>query len=285
VFQLDLSNPIEPLNAGLFVSPGYGTHDTRVVDSYELLFVVSGTLKLFEESEQFEVQANQTLILCPGLQHGGAAPYHPDLNFYWVHFRVRDGVAGTIGLRVPKLATVADPEFLVELFCQYISDQEEESRAETTIAGARELGFSHLVTLMLCEIGSDVTRATEVPRSRSITTRQRSIANRVQKYIDMHFRDAIGTTSIAAELGYSTDYLERSFHHARGQSIVEALHERRVSEARTLLRGSGRKNISEIAFACGFRDPRYFRRVFKRITGLTPGQFRSLYSRTHINTH
>ena len=285
MFQLNLSNPIEPLNAGLFVSPGYGTHDTRIVDSYELLFVVSGTLKMFEESEQFAVQANQTLILCPGLKHGGAAPYQPDLNFYWVHFRLREAGTATVGLSVPKLASVADPEFLVELFCQYISDQEEELRAETAIGSARELGFSHLVTLMLCEIGSDVPHATEALRSRAVTMRQRSIANRVQKYIDSRFRESIGTTSIAAELGYSTDYLERSFHHARGHSIVEALHDRRVSEARMLLRGSGRKNISEIAFACGFSDPRYFRRVFKRITGLTPGQFRSLYSRTHINTH
>ena len=45
------------------------------------------------------------------------------------------------------------------------------------------------------------------------------------------------------------------------------------------------KNINEIAFECGYTDPGYFRRMFKRLTGLTPKEFRTLYARTHINTH
>ena len=52
-----------------------------------------------------------------------------------------------------------------------------------------------------------------------------------------------------------------------------------------MLRTEGRKNINEIAFACGYSDPGYFRRMFKRLTGLSPKKFRSLYSRMHINAH
>ena len=68
-------------------------------------------------------------------------------------------------------------------------------------------------------------------------------------------------------------------------SILGAVHLKRIATARVMLRTDGRQNINEIAFACGYSDPGYFRRMFKRITGLSPKKFRSLYSRMHINAH
>ncbi len=43
-------------------------------------------------------------------------------------------------------------------------------------------------------------------------------------------------------------------------------------------------NINEIAFACGYSDPAYFRRVFKQEINMAPKQYRSLYSRITVNT-
>ena len=79
----DVSDTLEALNAGLFVSPGFGTHPERVLDSYELMFVTQGRLDMFEENRSFSLLRNQTLLLCPGLRHGGLLPYLPDVNFYW----------------------------------------------------------------------------------------------------------------------------------------------------------------------------------------------------------
>ena len=46
--ELSLLDPIEALNGGLFISPGYGTHPTRTLDSFEIIFVTDGVLKMFE---------------------------------------------------------------------------------------------------------------------------------------------------------------------------------------------------------------------------------------------
>lgn len=268
---------IEALNSGLFVSPGYGTHATRVIDSYELIFVSQGSLDMFEEGCTYHLERNQTLILYPGRRHGGSLPYAPDANFYWVHFLVREGSGGESVVQVPKVATVPDPEFLTELFCRFISDQE---------SGTLDpLSAAHMVTLMLCE----VSEADEVPLSSlsagGSDNQGSTLARMVRSYIDANYRRPITTSSIARELVYNADYLERVYHRQIGVSILDAVHLKRIAAARALLRSEGRKNINEVAFSVGYADPGYFRRMFKRLTGLTPKQFRSLYSRTHINTH
>jgi len=134
---------------------------------------------------------------------------------------------------------------------------------------------------MLCE-------AFESAREESLSAElpaQIPLVRSIEDYIEANFSQPISTSTIADELGLSPDYLERVYHQHRGRSILQALHGRRIEAARALLRHDGRKNISEIAFECGYSCRSCFGRMFERQTGLSPREFRSLYSRTHINSH
>jgi len=275
--SFDVSDTLEALNAGLFVSPGFGTHAERVIDSHELIFVTQGRLDMFEENRSFSLLRDQTLILFPGMRHGGLLPYTPDVNFYWVHFRVHESLPRSAPMRVPKVATIRNPDGLTELFCRFISDQE---------SGILDpLGAAHLVSLMLCAVGEDAGEAGGRRAGDAPGDDQAALAERIQGYVDEHFPDAISTSTIAAALRYNPDYLERVFRARTKMSILDALHQKRISVARASLHSEAGKNINEIAFECGYTDPGYFRRMFKRLTGLTPREFRTLYARTHINTH
>jgi AraC-like DNA-binding protein len=272
-----VSAPLEALNGGLFVSPGFGIHAVRVIDSYELIFVTRGHLDMFEDQRRFHLERDQTLLLCPGLRHGGLLPYPADVNFYWVHFRAAAVAApgGTpeVRLAVPRVTAVRDPEALSELFRRFISDQE---------SGTLDpLSAAHLVALMVCMISEE----REEPDSFGTRGERKSLADAVHRYIDANYAKPITTSAIAHELRYNADYLERVFHCHWRMSIIEALHQKRIGIARGSLNGEPGKNINEIAFECGYSDPGYFRRMFKRLTGLTPREFRTLYSRTHINSH
>jgi AraC-like DNA-binding protein len=263
-----VSNAIEALNAGLFISPGFGTHAVRTIDSYELIFVAQGSLDMFEEERRFHLETNQALLLFPHMRHGGSLPYASDVNFFWVHFRVREAPPQPVRVSVPKVATVSDPEMLTELFSRFISDQESEI-LDTLSAG-------QIITLMLCMVSQGT--AAEGPEPRSL-------AASVQRIIDQNYTRPIATSAIARELRYNPDYLERIYRSERGVSIIDALHQKRIGKARWSLRREPDKNINEIAIECGYADPGYFRRMFKRLTGLSPREFRTLYARTHINTH
>jgi AraC-like DNA-binding protein len=270
-----VSDTLEALNGGLFVSPGFGTHVERVIDSYELIFVTQGHLDLFEGERTFHLVRNQALLLEPNVRHGGTLPFAPDLNFYWAHFRPRRCPSPDLVLRMPKVWAVRDPEALTELFCRFISDQESGTLDATSA--------TQLIALMLCTNGRTEPRAGGGRRA-AVATRT-GLAEAVRRYIETEYRGPISTSTIARSLRYNPDYLERVFRDQESMSIIDAIHQKRIGVARACLHNDVGKNISEIAFQCGYTDAGYFHRMFKRLTGLTPRVFRSLYARTHINTH
>jgi AraC-like DNA-binding protein len=278
MISVAVPDSIEALNAGLFVSPGFGTHAVRVIDSWELLFVTQGRLDLFEGDRPLHVLSNQALLLCPGIRHGGLLPYTPDVNFYWAHFRPRVFRSAPVTLGVPKVAEVRDPDGLTELFCRFISDQES-GTLDPCSAG-------QLIALMLATLGE--TRGGKRPGRAGpapVPGSRAELVAAVHRYIDSEYQKSISTSAVARALDYNPDYLERVFHGREGISIVDAIHRKRVGMARVALHHDVRRNINEIGLECGYADLGYFRRMFKRITGLTPREFRSLYARTHINTH
>lgn len=269
------ANPIEPLNAGFFVSPGHGMHARRLLDSYELIFVTQGHLDLFQGRSEYHLGPNDALLLEPGRMHGGLRPYEAGLKFYWVHFRVRENTGDGLMVEVPIRTRVGDPELVAELFCSFISDQE---------AGALDArSAAELIALMLCSVSRG--EGGELGRRHQARGDAATLAAVVDDYIDHNFKRRISTATIAREMRFNPDYLQRVYRYHAGSSIVHALHERRIRAAREQLRGARNKNINEIALACGYNDPGYFRRIFKRFTGLTPKQYRSMFVQSHINAH
>ncbi len=95
-------------------------------------------------------------------------------------------------------------------------------------------------------------------------------------FIAAHYHEPLGTPDVARELHYNPDYLERAYHLERRMSIREAIHARRIKEARAQLILQRTKGVAEIAALCGYADAGYFRRVFKRATHMTPHGYRML---------
>ena len=70
--------------------------------------------------------------------------------------------------------------------------------------------------------------------------------------------------------------LKRRFKIATGSSLIERLQNLRVEEAKRLLE-AGELPLDEISFVVGYEDASFFRRLFKRLTGLSPGQYRRMF--------
>ncbi len=252
------------LNGGLFISEGRGTHPDRTLDSYELIFVRSGTLSLWEGNRRFDVLAGHTLLLCPGRRHRGAAPYGKTLSFYWVHFQL-EGRQKRSGLAVPQHAPVARVDCMSELFHRFLDDQES--------GRLRPLDASLQVMLMLCE----AARTTDNGAGQGVV-----LTGRVEAYVSTHLAQPLSTGIVAKALKVNPDYLNRTFRRVRQMTVTEHIHRRRLHDAKLLLR-EGIDPISEIAATCGFADVGHFRRVFQRYQGVSPTAYRKLCVRTHVN--
>lgn len=80
---------------------------------------------------------------------------------------------------------------------------------------------------------------------------------------------------IAAGLSCSADYLSHLFHKETGETLIHYINRQRIAGAIDALTET-RLSISEVAWSCGFADAGYFTRMFKRLTGSTPKEYRKL---------
>ena len=95
------------------------------------------------------------------------------------------------------------------------------------------------------------------------------------RFIDKNYTDEeISLNSVAQAINISAGYLSALFSQRMGLSFVEYLTQKRMAQAKRLLRKTA-KRTSEIAAEIGYRDPRYFSFVFKKTQGCTPRDYRA----------
>jgi AraC-like DNA-binding protein len=95
---------------------------------------------------------------------------------------------------------------------------------------------------------------------------------RVARYIDTHFANALPLQDLCDAAHLSGSYLIRAFKKRYGVAPHEYQTNRRIQYAKARLRAGA--PIAQVALDVGFADQAHFQRVFKRMTAATPGQYR-----------
>ncbi|RZT97771.1 GlxA family transcriptional regulator [Rivibacter subsaxonicus] len=103
-----------------------------------------------------------------------------------------------------------------------------------------------------------------------------AVVRRCERWLGEHWLDADAVGQVAKVAGIPQRTLERRFKAATGCSLLEYLQSVRIEQAKHLLETGGTP-LDEIVAECGYADVSSFRRLFKRLTGLTPGQYRRLF--------
>jgi transcriptional regulator GlxA family with amidase domain len=101
---------------------------------------------------------------------------------------------------------------------------------------------------------------------------------KVQHFIEKNYPDKITIDQLATMLGIGRRNLERRFKKATSNTIAEYIQRVKVEAAKVSLESS-RENINEVMYKVGYTDNKAFRGTFKRLTGLSPIQYRSKYYR------
>ena len=104
----------------------------------------------------------------------------------------------------------------------------------------------------------------------------------IRTYIGKNYQDDISMQSAAQFMGYSEAYFCKLFKQCFRVNFSAYLNEYRIDKAKVLM-ADPRINIKDIGIACGYSDSNYFARVFKRITGQTPSEYRLSAAEKSIN--
>lgn len=98
-----------------------------------------------------------------------------------------------------------------------------------------------------------------------------------KQYIADHYNQQLNLESISAKVGFNPAYFSSLFKKETGKNFMEYIMELRIKNAKQLLAATD-YSLVEVAEEVGYSEIKYFSKIFKRITGLTPSEYRKLYS-------
>jgi transcriptional regulator GlxA family with amidase domain len=104
------------------------------------------------------------------------------------------------------------------------------------------------------------------------------LIGKAQAYIEENLKEKISFERLASKLAISRRNFDRRFVKATGNTPVEYLQRVKVEVAKSNLE-EGRKSIFEVMNDVGYSDDKAFREVFKKITGLSPLDYRARYNK------
>ena len=134
-------------------------------------------------------------------------------------------------------------------------------------------GFSALV---LESISTELLIAASRQHARKAERRPPPWLQTVKEFLHESFSEPPGLDELAAAAGVHPTHLTRAFRQFEHCTVGDYVRKVRVEYARQRMLSSG-EPLVEIALAAGFADQTHFTRSFKRLTGMTPSEFRRIF--------
>ena len=119
----------------------------------------------------------------------------------------------------------------------------------------------------------DMVRAYSRLVRKHATASYSGLVQKTVAYIDADLAGDLSLRTVAAVQKVTPAYLSAQFRKETGQTLTDYVNEKRVRQAIHLLQTT-RLQVQAVAQRCGFQDPNYFVRLFKKKTGVTPAQYR-----------
>ena len=101
---------------------------------------------------------------------------------------------------------------------------------------------------------------------------------KAQEFIEKNFEERITVDQLASMLALGRRNMERRFKKATSNTVIEYIQRVKIEAAKKNLECS-RKNINEVMYDVGYSDTKAFRTVFKKITGLSPIEYKNKYNK------
>lgn len=275
-----IDKPVKFVSAGHFISNGEWIHPNRTIDTYVLIIGEKGIAHIFEQSNQYQVEAGDILILSPNVPHGGYKPSR-DVAYYWFHFQLTEQPPETHIFQDIPAPSGED----ILTFPQYVKNLHQEKASILThqllhvyeSKYANRYAEDYLFTSLLIEISEQFLQNIQ-------NKSQEDSRNfyKICEWIRVNCHTKISLEDVAREFSYNKNYLCRIFKKNIGTTVQEYINQMKISRVKQYLYSTS-KSIQEIAFLSGFDDEKYMMRLFKHLEGMTPTQFRNAYSKTHLN--
>ncbi|GAA0376315.1 AraC family transcriptional regulator [Paenibacillus motobuensis] len=273
-YQFKVERPLTMNMAGKFTAPSpEWMHIQRTLMDFELFIPTQGSLYIANDRDHYELREGDFLLMSPGMYQYGYRS--SDCSFYWLHFTVQDDFEVLRDLAdyayepclvvIPETGTVRSSDKLIVLMKQ-LQDSVRSYREQTL--------SNYMATTILCELFNQLF---VVRKQTGQKLKQQQLYNDIADYIQWHKYENLRVARLAEDFGYNAKYLSSLFTKIAGISLKQYILQEKMEAAKSLLTDTN-QSVNEIAMQLGYPDSHQFMKSFKKITGLTPTDYRNAYA-------
>ena len=253
-----------------------GLEPDRHPEAFEIHCMVRGHLLWWVENEQQEFSTGKIFIVRPNELHGGAEGSIQPCEHYWMRIRFpKDTALPSLSLEETDALRTAFEAIQYRTFVtspevkDYFEKLLEEHRHQTSIHSSL-IARSILHALLVTILRDHDLHLLSVKIKPLLTWHVRRTLQWLEGKI---FDNEVCLDAVAANVGMSPAGLRARFKAETGYTLHEYQIHLRVKEAQRRLSNTS-DDVTSIAHALGFSSSQYFATVFRRETGMTPGNYR-----------
>lgn len=285
VYKLKLSGPFTLFKSGEFIGEPGWRHDltNNKNGDYEIMVVTKGTIYLDIDHTKFAVQEGDCILVPPFVTHFGFKATETTTKHYWIHFLLNTNHIEKYNnsgrcarqhyneIFLPQLFKISEINKIIVLAKQLLDSAEIPNNL---------LQCNYLLTALLIELSNQYLKNATQQKTDKSSQRMEQICN----WIKLHAYENITVAQVADKFNISSVYLTRLFQKYQQQSTLDYIHNEKITLAQELLLTTS-KSVKEISYQLGFTNDKYFMRLFKKLTNMTPTQYRNTYTKEYVNNN
>ncbi len=249
-------------------------------DFWEMVYVEEGQLVEISGEETHQLSAGDVLFHKPNIFHRTINPGHTNIKAYNISFqcpsRAMDffkNYKGTLSAASQQIARMLVEEGK-RSFVPYSTP-----RGDNTIAvkkdapiGGQQMYRIYLEALLI-NILREQSSFQPLPIFASKADFQKSLYTQMIEYLKENLYGSLTLEGLQRKFSYSNTFLCTRFKEQAGESIMQYYNRLKIEEACRLMQRT-EASLSEISMQLGFNNPYYFSRVFKKVKGVAPSEYR-----------
>ena len=242
------------ISGGFFSTDGVWKHSSRTVDSSEIIIMTEGEAYMFVGDRDYRLVRGDVLYIPRGVYHGGAGE-SVGVSFFWIHYT--DSKESTDG----RLQRPVNTDRVFTLARELLHFAGSEGYPPECLDA---MSFVLLCEIERCEADSDRLTA------------------EIDEWIRKNRKRRITVRDVADHFGYSEDHVSRAYKRGTGKGLKDAIDRKRLEGIKADLQITS-QTLAEIGSAYGFSEYKYFLKFFKYHEGVSPTEYREMYTKMHTN--
>ena len=225
--------------------------DQHIHESWELIYCTQGSGAFRFSGQELPYREGEVVVIPPMLSHSNAS----EEGFRNIHINLREPL---FSFREPLLVRDDSNRFLLDAFRAALTHYTSSHPERTALLSA----YGNLICA--CLVAYQTTR------------RHTAVVDMIEREINQRYGDcAFELDTYLKGLPFSYEYLRKLFQKEIGLTPHQYMQRKRLQIASELLLSAipADGSVADVARACGFHDPLYFSRMFKKHFGISPSRY------------